>query len=205
MGLQAYLTPCIESHVNVIDLTDDPAWPTWTLCKSVLKSHNYLLRFPKNTDPRKTYQWRYVTKLSERFEEWEFDRPTAKVFLEIAITKLGYANIRKNGLACLFRNGLLDIVHKELESREVDLQKIVDGIYNSNSFLIVDTNFLVSMVATTILSHGTQPTGSQPSISHYQDRVRQRLLLYRSLTQHKQAYFLQNQFYIPSVDKLYHN
>jgi hypothetical protein len=116
-------------------ITDDPAWPTWVLCRSVLRSLNYSLRFPKNTDPRKTYQWRYVTTLASRFDEWGFDKPTAKVFLEIAAKKLGAANIRRNGLNCFFSNGLMEAVHKELEALECDQADDLEGIKRSHAFV----------------------------------------------------------------------
>lgn len=121
-------------------LADDPAWQTWMLCKSVLRRFNYSLKFPKNTDPRKTYQWRYVSRLSSKFAEWGFDKGTAKVFLEIAARHLGPENLRKNGLGCFFCNGLMEKVYKELETCEVDQQKTLEAIKSSHEFRLSKAN-----------------------------------------------------------------
>jgi len=82
---------------------------TWKWCQEAFAAQGVKLTFPKNTDPKKTYQWRYVTRLANKIDEWELDRPTAKAFINFAVGYVKEKKLLHKGLSVFFQGNMMDI------------------------------------------------------------------------------------------------
>lgn len=94
--------------------TEDRVQEVWQWCSEAYIQHGIKLSLPKNTDPQKTYQWRYARSLAKKFEQWDFDEQTSRRFIAVALKHI--KNSRSNkGLAIFHQNNLLDAIYKELQ------------------------------------------------------------------------------------------
>jgi len=96
-------------------LNDEYIWLVWEWCSDAYLRHGRRLKFPADTDPKKTYQWRYVAAVARKFIDWEFDEATAKRFIEIAIDRAQAAGVGQKGLAALHQGNLLQAAYKRLK------------------------------------------------------------------------------------------
>ena len=100
---------------NVLTCTEDRILDVWQWCSEAYIQYGRKLTFPAHTDPSKTYQWRYAKAIAQKFEEWDFDEPTAKKFIGIAIERSKILGIMHKGLAALHQKNLLDLCYKILQ------------------------------------------------------------------------------------------
>jgi len=100
--------------MKTLDITDDNIMTVWNWCLSAYLHHGRKLRFPKGTDPQKTYQWRYAKSLTKKFIEWEFSDETAQKFISIAVDHADSQNKLNKGLAALHQDNLLKICYDTL-------------------------------------------------------------------------------------------
>ena len=104
----------------------------WDWCREIyLQEGRIKLSFPKSTDPVKTYQYRYAHQLAERLAEWEFDEPTSRRFIEIAVAYAKDKGLLHKGLSLMCQSNLLEIARKRLEREQqqdlgilVELQRV---------------------------------------------------------------------------------
>lgn len=108
--------------VTALHLTDQEVWE-W--CFDIYLKHNIRLKFPKNTDYTKTYQWRYVKSICNKFNEWEFDRDTAIAFIEIAVAYAKELKVLEKGLAVLHQGNMLNICYERLRSKDNDKENLL--------------------------------------------------------------------------------
>ena len=90
----------------------------WQWCSDAYLQHGYKIRFPENTDPVKTYQWRFVKSIADKFNEWEFDEATMKKFIKIAVSQAKLKGVLKKGLAALHQSNMLNICYDILTSEK---------------------------------------------------------------------------------------
>ena len=77
------------------------------ICQDIYKSFGIDLRFPKARDVTKTYQYRYLTAICDKFKQWELDLNEVKRFLSIAILNSFKHKTIKKGLSALHQKNLL--------------------------------------------------------------------------------------------------
>jgi hypothetical protein len=107
----------------------------WKLCQDAFALHGIRLTFPKNTDPHKTYQWRYVSRLTRKIDEWGFDKPTAKAFIDFSV---GYVSERKllhKGLSVFFQSNMLDVCYNRMKKHSDRMSKRVGQFNLSHMFI----------------------------------------------------------------------
>jgi len=98
----------------------------WGLCFNIYKAHGRKLSLPPNTDHKKTYQWQYITGLTHKFKEWEFDRVMAERFLQIVVQYASDHNLLHKGMALHFQHNLLNLCLKQLNA---ELETITSDVY----------------------------------------------------------------------------
>lgn len=101
-------------------IADDRIMAIWDWCSAAYLRQGMLIRFPSNTDPHKTYQWRFATSIAKKFEEWNFDDITAKKFIDIAVSQAKQRGVLKKGLAALHQSNMLQICYQILTSQQKD-------------------------------------------------------------------------------------
>ena len=88
---------------------------TWKWCQEAFAQHGIKLTFPKNTNPQKTYQWRYVTRLAHKIDEWELDKPTARAFIYFAVCYIREKRLLHKGLSVFFQNNMMDVCFDRMQ------------------------------------------------------------------------------------------
>lgn len=109
-------------------LSSDQIHEIWSLCSDAYLRHGRRLSFPKGTEPTKTYQWRYVTAIAKKFAEWDFDEPTAKRFLDIAINHSKQSGTIQKGMAIFLQSNILEICYNKLKAETTTDSKVIDSL-----------------------------------------------------------------------------
>jgi len=79
--------------------------------------YNIVLKMPQHTDKRKTYQWRYLSKMNSNFKKWKLDRDEIKQFLSIAVDYAKQNRIAFKGLSLFHQNNILKVCYDRLVAR----------------------------------------------------------------------------------------
>lgn len=119
---------------TTIDEFDDRTMKIWDWCSSYYLRYGRRLSFPKNTDIRKTYQWRYVTAISKKFMEWDFDNETSMKVLQLAISHSHNAGTLQKGLTAILQNNIIDICLKELKIESDSDSRLIGSLKSMNSW-----------------------------------------------------------------------
>lgn len=90
----------------------------WNWCREAFLKNGRRLSLPKNTDPQKTYQWRYATRLADQLEEWEFDDQTSKMFIDVAVSYAKRNHLLNKGLSAFFQSNMLQICYDHIEDHD---------------------------------------------------------------------------------------
>jgi hypothetical protein len=99
---------------------------TWKWCQEAFAQHGIKLTFPKNTNPQKTYQWRYVTRLAHKIDEWGLDRSTAKAFINFAVGYVKEKKLLHKGMSVFFQNNMMDVCYDRMRKHSTTVcSKIV--------------------------------------------------------------------------------
>lgn len=114
--------------MKTLDISDDQVFIVWDWCVGAYLQHGRKLSFPKHTDPRKTYQWRYAKALAAKLEEWDLDEETSRRFISVAVKHAKECGKLNKGLAALHQGNMLQICLD-------DLKKCEDNNNQSNSSL----------------------------------------------------------------------
>lgn len=105
-----------------LEITDNDVYEVWNWCSEAYIRYGRKLSFPENTDPKKTYQWRYVKAITKKFKEWDFDAETSKRFIDIAVSHIRDHKMLHKGLSLLHQKNMLANVYSKLE-QELDTNK----------------------------------------------------------------------------------
>lgn len=90
----------------------------YSWCSGAFANAGRRFKIDKNTPPEKTYHWRYLKTLAAKIDEYEFDDPTAKLFIETIASYASRTGLKSKGLAVFFQGNILEICKKELDSRQ---------------------------------------------------------------------------------------
>ena len=104
-------------------------------CAAYLQYGNRKLSFPRNTDPTKTYQWRYLQTLEHKFREWEFDDTLAKAFIVIGVKYAVRHKLMNKGLAIFHQSNLLKVFHDQLCKAAAFAKSTIGIVANTKSWL----------------------------------------------------------------------
>lgn len=108
---------------------------TWQWCRDNYSRHNIRLAFPSNTDPTKTYQWRYLVALQRKFHEWEFTESLCKQFIAVAIDYAKQHRLLKKGLAIFHQNNLMNICYNHLNQKLKSNEFTISGLKRTKLWL----------------------------------------------------------------------
>lgn len=121
--------PRIGSRMSTVALLSDTQIMTiWEWCSDAYLQHGFKIRFPSTTDPKKTYQWRFVKAIAEKFVEWQFDQETAKKFIKIAVGQAKVRGVLKKGLAALHQSNMLKICYDILTNEQNEYSHILKSL-----------------------------------------------------------------------------
>lgn len=104
--------------MSTIQIEDNQVQHVWDLCSAAYLRHGSRLSMPANTDPTKTYQWRYAKAITAKFNEWDFDNDTSAKFIDIAAKRAKERGLLHKGLSILHQNDMLQICFQALQQEE---------------------------------------------------------------------------------------
>lgn len=121
--------------MNTTLYTHDPD-NVFCWCQDIYKEYNIDLKFPKARDIRKTYQYRYLSAICQKFSKWNLDDNDAKRFLRIAIGNSFKQKTLKKGLSALHQKNLLDISYEQLLNSSRNTRQAINTIDSVLQFLV---------------------------------------------------------------------
>lgn len=106
-----------DFNTEIFDCEEQAILDTFDRCARIYRRYGVTLKFPKNTDPRKTYQWRYVSNLHNKFAEWEFDGDDRDNFINIVAAYARKHNLIIKGLSVFGQNNILKICYENVADK----------------------------------------------------------------------------------------
>jgi hypothetical protein len=120
----------------VLEQNSAEIWSLWEVCQRVYLRHGWKLQFPEHTNPKKTYQWRYLKLLLEKFQEWEFDNQTIEKFIDVAVCHVKEKGILRKGLTALHQKNLMELCYKTLQLEEEKKNQQLESLLVTKRWLI---------------------------------------------------------------------
>ena len=184
--------------------TFDPE-QVFTICQDIYKGFGIDLKFPKARDVTKTYQYRYLTAICDKFIQWDLDLNEVKRFLAIAIGNSFKHKTIKKGLSALHQKNLLQISYEQLISSNNTLSQIDQ---TSQSVYLFLKQFCDEKSAYTILSKREGPRSNMVLTNLFQaGKINIEFLainnLCRKIAMDAISKDLQDAMFLPTLGKLY--
>jgi hypothetical protein len=108
---------------------------TWKWCQEAFATQGVRLSFPKNTDPKKTYQWRYITRLANKIDEWELDKPTARAFINFAVGYMKEKKLLHKGLSVFFQGNMMDVCFDRMQKHAASSSNCLTQLNTVHKFI----------------------------------------------------------------------
>lgn len=184
--------------------TFDPE-QVFTICQDIYKGFGIDLKFPKARDVTKTYQYRYLTAICDKFIQWDLDLNEVKRFLAIAIGNSFKHKTIKKGLSALHQKNLLQISYEQLISSNNTLSQIDQ---TSQSVYLFLKQFCDEKSAYTILCKREGPRSNMVLTNLFQaGKINIEFLainnLCRKIAMDAISKDLQDAMFLPTLGKLY--
>ena len=80
-----------------------------------MKRYGKFVSFPKNTDPTKTYSWRYLTKFIDDFDTIGLDDGELPSVIEAVVQDAKKRGLLRCGISILNKVDLLAVCHNKFE------------------------------------------------------------------------------------------
>lgn len=93
--------------------------------KNTMRKFGRNICFPSNTDPQKTYQWRYISHFTKRINEWKIEGTMVNKMINEIAQYAHDQNLLDRGAAILAKDNILDICHRRLK---MDLETEKDSL-----------------------------------------------------------------------------
>ena len=107
----------------------------WLWCRDAFAQAGYRISFPKNTNPQKTYQWRYAARLAQKLDEWELDEETSKAFIEIMVEYIAERGLLRKGLSAFFQTNALQVCYDRLDNYCSRKARRIESLQESKKFI----------------------------------------------------------------------
>lgn len=107
----------------------------WQWCFESYLRYNIKLKLPFAKDYTKTYQWRFVKAITDKFNDWGFNDDTCRRFIDIAVTHAKELGVLHKGLSILHQHNMMDICYKKLKTENERSDFILDRLVDTKKFL----------------------------------------------------------------------
>ena len=102
--------------VSLCAVTPAEIQTTLNLVHRIYAAHGYKFSLPQNTNPTKTYQWRYATLLTKYFKYWQLDAGMQHRYVEVAISYMATNGLVAKGLSVICQDNIHNLVMDHLQS-----------------------------------------------------------------------------------------
>jgi hypothetical protein len=100
----------------------------WQMCVDAFARHNIVLRFPKDTNRKNTYQWRYLKAMHSDFVKWRLTKQEIPPYLKIAVDYAKQHGLTRKGMAFFQQSNIrqlcLDIFKQQQTQRTMTLKSL---------------------------------------------------------------------------------
>ena len=103
--------------------------------KRALKRYRRSVSLPTNTDPTKTYSWRYLERFIDRFDALGLDDESLEVVIEAIVEHAHKSGDLCRGIAILDQKNIINIVLAKLEADIKSEENITKTIEESDRFV----------------------------------------------------------------------
>ncbi len=108
----------------------------WQWCCDAYSNRGRRLAFPKNTPPAKTYQWRYLEALANKFVEWGFDDQLCQRFIKITVDYAVAHRTLSKGLSIFFQSNILQVCYRKLQDEVNKTNTVIASIAAMRSWVL---------------------------------------------------------------------
>lgn len=123
-----------------VQISNDKIMTVWEWCSDAYIQQGIAINFPANTEPSKTYQWRYIKAIAVKFDEWGFDENTARQFIKVAVKHCKDIGVMRKGLAALHQSNLLQICYDNFQKQYENDNQSINSIENIHKWLVGRSN-----------------------------------------------------------------
>lgn len=116
-------------------IDSDKIWFFFRYFQQCMRGHGRNVVFPKNTNPQKTYKWRYIERFAKRVEEWGIDDNAACKVISAVVNRSKSTNMLNKGAAMLASNDVLDVGRKALLREENREENVLSTIKRDRAML----------------------------------------------------------------------
>lgn len=116
-------------------MDDSRVLNVWSWCSDAYLRAGRKLSLPVGTDPTKTYQWRYVTAIAKKFEEWDLSDEAAKKFIDIAVRIAKERGMLQKGLAVLHQANMLTLCYEQLQAESSSNLQALNSLRHIHTWL----------------------------------------------------------------------
>jgi hypothetical protein len=116
-------------------------WKLFKYCKESFGKAGINISFPKNTDPRKTYKWRYLENFSNKIDNWNVSDDTITQLIDSMVAQAKKRGHINKGLALLTSDQILEDSLKIIENSD-ELDRLTVNRIKQECALILDLNLL---------------------------------------------------------------
>lgn len=103
--------------------------------KRILKRYGRNISFPKDTDPSKTYSWRFLSKFIDDYDKLGLDDSMMNPIIEQLIREADHRKMLRCGISILSKFDLLQLAHDKLKYELQQQKHIIDEIIKSHQFV----------------------------------------------------------------------
>ena len=132
--------------MSVVHTSSNDVLKIWEWCSIAWARCGHRLKFPANTDPQKTYQWRFAKRLCEKFAEWGFDDITSQAYIHSAAEYIKERKLLRKGLTVFFQSNLADICYQRLYKARSTTTDRLEALSESKRF--VDARTITTTIGT---------------------------------------------------------
>lgn len=94
---------------------DERVLKAYAIFKRTMRRYGKEVSFPNKTEPKKTYNWRYLTKFLEKFDELQMDDRYMPRIIHAIVHHAKSHHLLERGIAMLNRNDILKLSISQLE------------------------------------------------------------------------------------------
>lgn len=127
----------LERHMLVQSPTrDERINQAYSIVRRELLKYRRHISFPKNTDPRKTYSWRYLEKFVDRVDSLELSDLSLETIISALVREAAETRTLQRGMAVLDNKNMLLICQTKLESEVQSENAEIRAVSESHAFVL---------------------------------------------------------------------
>lgn len=116
-------------------ITNSRVQQVYQWCSEIYSSNGHILRFPKNTNPCDTYQWRYLRSLASKFDELDLSDEDCRKFIEIIIKYAKNNGLTSKGLAIFQQSNIIDVCYDSLVKMQNNSECTLSSLSSMKTWL----------------------------------------------------------------------